>query len=136
MILSTVHHNYTYSMFFNTISSALAFILFINLIHFIWFCSFKIWISSLDSAICAVNSSFSAVRYSFSYSNSCTFFFRSFFLKPWTSRCSSWVPFRSHSIFYQFDDETRPEVVETIRLKLQYHRDPERAEQIKQIKGW
>ena len=28
------------------------------------------------------------------------------------------------------------EIVETIRLKLQYHRDPERAEQIKQIKGW
>jgi len=26
--------------------------------------------------------------------------------------------------------------VVTIRLKLQYHRDPERAEQIKQIKGW
>ena len=32
--------------------------------------------------------------------------------------------------------EARQEVVETIRLKLQYHRDPERAEQIKQIKGW
>ena len=28
------------------------------------------------------------------------------------------------------------DIVETIRLKLQYHRDPERAEQIKQIKGW
>ena len=26
--------------------------------------------------------------------------------------------------------------LETIRLKLQYHRDPKRAEQIKQIKGW
>ena len=38
--------------------------------------------------------------------------------------------------FYQLDDESRQEVVETIRLKLQYHRDPERAEQIKQIKGW
>ena len=38
--------------------------------------------------------------------------------------------------FYQLDDEARQEVVETIRLKLQYHRDPERAEQIKQIKGW
>ena len=34
--------------------------------------------------------------------------------------------------FYQLDDESRQEVVETIRLKLQYHRDPERAEQIKQ----
>ena len=32
--------------------------------------------------------------------------------------------------FYQLDDEARQEVVETIRLKLQYHRDPERAEQI------
>ena len=31
--------------------------------------------------------------------------------------------------FYQLDDESRQEVVETIRLKLQYHRDPERAEQ-------
>ena len=38
--------------------------------------------------------------------------------------------------FYQLDDEVRQEVVETIRLKLQYHRDPERAEQIKQVKGW
>ena len=38
--------------------------------------------------------------------------------------------------FYQLDDESRQDVVETIRLKLQYHRDPERAEQIKQIKGW
>lgn len=38
--------------------------------------------------------------------------------------------------FYQLDDEARKEVVDTIQLKLQYHRDPERAEQIKQIKGW
>ena len=38
--------------------------------------------------------------------------------------------------FYQLDDEARKEVVETIQFKLQYHRDPERAEQIKQIKGW
>ena len=37
--------------------------------------------------------------------------------------------------FYQLDDEARKEVVETIQFKLQYHRDPERAEQIKQIKG-
>ena len=36
--------------------------------------------------------------------------------------------------FYQLDDEARKEVVETIQFKLQYHRDPERAEQIKQIK--
>ena len=34
------------------------------------------------------------------------------------------------------DDVARKEVVETIQFKLQYHRDPERAEQIKQIKGW
>lgn len=38
--------------------------------------------------------------------------------------------------FYQLDDESRREIVETIQFKLQYHRDPERAEQIKQIKGW
>lgn len=38
--------------------------------------------------------------------------------------------------FYQLDDEARKEVVETIQFKLQYHKDPERAEQIKQIKGW
>ena len=30
--------------------------------------------------------------------------------------------------FYQLDDEARQEVVETIRLKLQYHRDPKRAD--------
>lgn len=33
--------------------------------------------------------------------------------------------------FYQLDDESRKEIVETIQFKLQYHRDPERAEQIK-----
>lgn len=38
--------------------------------------------------------------------------------------------------FYQLDDEARKEVVETIQFKLQYHRDPERAEQVKNIKGW
>lgn len=38
--------------------------------------------------------------------------------------------------FYQLDDEARKEVVETIPFKLQYHRDPKRAEQVKQIKGW
>ena len=36
--------------------------------------------------------------------------------------------------FYQLDDEARKEVVETIQFKLQYHRDPEWTEQIKQIK--
>ena len=38
--------------------------------------------------------------------------------------------------FYQLDDESRKEVVEMIKFKLQYHRDPERAEQVKNIKGW
>ena len=38
--------------------------------------------------------------------------------------------------FYQLDDEARKEVVESIRFKLQYHKDPKRAEDIKQIKGW
>ncbi|WP_251499998.1 hypothetical protein [Otoolea muris] len=38
--------------------------------------------------------------------------------------------------FYQLDDEARKEVVETIQFKLQYHKDKERAEQVKQIKGW
>ena len=32
--------------------------------------------------------------------------------------------------------KTYLKVVETIQFKLQYHRDPERAEQVKQIKGW
>lgn len=38
------------------------------------------------------------------------------------------------TFFYQLDDEARKEVVETIQFKLQYHRDHEWAEQIKQIK--
>ena len=38
--------------------------------------------------------------------------------------------------FYQLDDEARQEVIATIKLKMQFHKDPERAEQIKQIKGW
>ena len=38
--------------------------------------------------------------------------------------------------FYQLDDEARKEVVETLQFKLQYHKDAERAEQVKQIKGW
>lgn len=36
--------------------------------------------------------------------------------------------------FYQLDDEARKEVVETIQFKLQYHKDQQRAEQIKEIK--
>ena len=38
--------------------------------------------------------------------------------------------------FYSLDDKARKEVVETIQFKLQYHKDQERAEQIKQIKVW
>ena len=38
--------------------------------------------------------------------------------------------------FYQLDDEARKEVGATIQFKLQYHKDKERAEQVKQIKGW
>lgn len=37
--------------------------------------------------------------------------------------------------FYQLDDEARKEIVETIHFKLKYHKDQERAEQIKQIKN-
>lgn len=36
--------------------------------------------------------------------------------------------------FYQLDDEARAEVVEIIQLKLKTHRDPKRAEDIKNIK--
>ncbi len=38
--------------------------------------------------------------------------------------------------FFQLDDEARKEVIDTIKLKLNYHKDPERAQQVKQIKGW
>ena len=38
--------------------------------------------------------------------------------------------------FYQLDDEARLEIVDTIQMKLKYHKDPERADQIKQIKRW
>ncbi|MBE5913660.1 MAG: helix-turn-helix transcriptional regulator [Pseudobutyrivibrio ruminis] len=38
--------------------------------------------------------------------------------------------------FYQLDDEARNEIVDTIKVKLQYHRDPKRAEEIKNIKKW
>ncbi len=38
--------------------------------------------------------------------------------------------------FYQLDDEARQEVIETIKLKLQYHKDPKRAKEVKDIKGW
>lgn len=38
--------------------------------------------------------------------------------------------------FYQLDDEARKQVMETIQFKLQYHKDKELAEQVKQIKEW
>lgn len=38
--------------------------------------------------------------------------------------------------FYQLDDETRQEVIETLKLKLQYHKDPKRSKEVKDIKGW
>ena len=38
--------------------------------------------------------------------------------------------------FYQLDDEARNEIVDTIKVKLQYHRDPKRAQEIKNIKKW
>ncbi|MCR4930527.1 MAG: helix-turn-helix domain-containing protein [Lachnospiraceae bacterium] len=38
--------------------------------------------------------------------------------------------------FYQLDDEARQEIVESIQLKLKFHKDPERSEQVKNIKGW
>ena len=36
--------------------------------------------------------------------------------------------------FYQLDDEARKEVVETIQFKLQYHKDKERAKQVKKLR--
>ena len=38
--------------------------------------------------------------------------------------------------FYQLNDEARNEIVEMIKVKLKYQRDPQRAEDIKSIKGW
>lgn len=38
--------------------------------------------------------------------------------------------------FYQLDDESRKEIIETIQFKLQYHMDPDRASDIKEIKRW
>ncbi len=38
--------------------------------------------------------------------------------------------------FYQLDDEARQKIVQTIQFKLQYHKNPQRAEQVKQIKVW
>ena len=38
--------------------------------------------------------------------------------------------------FYQLNDEARNEIIEMIKVKLKYQKDPQRAEEIKQIKGW
>ena len=38
--------------------------------------------------------------------------------------------------FYQLDDNARHEIIEMIKVKLKYNKDPERAEQVKSIKGW
>lgn len=38
--------------------------------------------------------------------------------------------------FYQLDDETRKEIVETVQFKLNYHKDSDREEKIEQIKEW
>lgn len=38
--------------------------------------------------------------------------------------------------FYQLDNEARQEVIDTIKVKLKYHRDPQRAKEVKNIKNW
>jgi len=38
--------------------------------------------------------------------------------------------------FYQLDDEARAEIIETIKVKMKYHTDEKRAEEVKQIKRW
>ena len=38
--------------------------------------------------------------------------------------------------FYQLDDQSRQDIIEHIQFKLQKHRDPKRAEQVKNIKKW
>lgn len=38
--------------------------------------------------------------------------------------------------FYMLDDEARKEVIQTIEFKLEYHKDPKRAEEIKNKKRW
>lgn len=38
--------------------------------------------------------------------------------------------------FYQLDDETRKEIIQTIQLRLQNHKVPERSEKIRNIKKW
>ena len=38
--------------------------------------------------------------------------------------------------FYQLDDEARREIMDTVQLKLQYHKDKNRAKDVNKIKGW
>ena len=38
--------------------------------------------------------------------------------------------------FYQLDDEARREIMDTVQLKLQYHKDKTRAKDVSKIKGW
>ena len=38
--------------------------------------------------------------------------------------------------FYQLDDEARREIMDTVQLKLQYHKDKNRAKNVSKIKGW
>lgn len=38
--------------------------------------------------------------------------------------------------FYMLDDEARKEVVDTIQLKLKYHTDPKRADEVKNLKPY
>ena len=38
--------------------------------------------------------------------------------------------------FYWLNYETRKQVMKTVQFKLQYHKDKEWAEQVKQIKDW
>ena len=38
--------------------------------------------------------------------------------------------------FYRLNDAGRSEIIDQIKIKLQYNEDPKRAEEIKNIKGW
>ena len=38
--------------------------------------------------------------------------------------------------FDQLDDEARREIMDTVQLKLQYHKDKNRAKDVNKIKGW
>ena len=38
--------------------------------------------------------------------------------------------------FYQLDDEAREEIISSIQVKLKYHKDPERAKDVKGLKPY